>query len=261
MYCANCGNELKESSKFCGKCGQLVPWLEPDGIAVAQPAPTPVPQPAPAPVPQHAPQPAPAPQPTPTDTKESASKNTPDSNVSSAPFPKNTATESNSDSGFLDRYDDGGMTIFACISAIVTAAIALFTFTKDWVSFQSDFFSGKLTLLETSEASKELAGVAQYYSSDVASTYSAISLASTASYWILLIGAIVAIIVSLLILVAPKAEVVIFILYIVIIAFAVIGLVFTAAPILLSQYLGFMPIPLVMLIVAGIPAVVLKFLG
>jgi hypothetical protein len=162
--------------------------------------------------------------------------------------------------GFLERYDDG-MTVFVCISGVITALLAFFTFTGKWVSLESPFFNLQLSLLEVSEASKSIAGITQYFDSDTTSTLGLISLASTVSFWILLLGAIASLVISVLILISPKIEFLVFIPAFIITAFAVIGIVFTAAPIFASQDLGFMPIPISMLIIAGVPAGVIKFIG
>jgi hypothetical protein len=167
------------------------------------------------------------------------------------------------DGGYLDRYDDGGVSVFACVSGIITAILALIFVAGKWVSLQVDAigFSQKLSLLEVSDVTKSIANVTQYFDADSTSILHVISLASTVAYWILLIGAIVSIIVSVLILIFPNAEVVLFIPFVIIIAFAVIGLAFTAVPIIFSQYFGILPIPIIMTIVAGIPAIILKFLA
>jgi hypothetical protein len=170
--------------------------------------------------------------------------------------------DNNQNGGFLDRYDDGGMTVFVCVSGIIASITAFFTFSKNWVSVSTPFGQDmESTLLEVSGLSKTLSGVTQYFDPQAASTLNAISLVSTASYWALLLGAIALILVSLIILIAPKAEIVVFIPAVVITAFAIIGLVFTALPVLAGQYMHFTPVPLAMLIISGIPAAVFRFLG
>jgi len=161
--------------------------------------------------------------------------------------------------GFLDRYEDGGMTLFVCLAGIVTAVVALLTFSQNWVSVNLLLYHGQLTLPQVSHLSSIIGGVTRYFDSGTASMYGLISIAADVSYWILLIGGILALAVSAAILIWPKAEIVIFIPAYTTIAFAIIGAVFTIVP-LLTNGLGFMPIPLVMLIVAGIPAAVIRFI-
>jgi len=165
--------------------------------------------------------------------------------------------------GFLERYEDGGVTMFVCIAGIVTAIVALLTFSQQWVSIEMFSVNQKLTLLDVAGLSSQYSGATQMYDAftgaGLTSTLGLISLAASVSYWILLIGGIVSIIVSVIILIWPKSELLVFIPAYITIAFAIIGAVFTFIP-LFTNGLGFMPIPLLMLIVAGIPGAINKFL-
>jgi hypothetical protein len=233
MYCPKCGNQNQEGVKFCKSCGAEIqtPRRKPTGVPSSV---------------------------SPKSGGASCSPTAPKkSNAKSVE--KDAATGRD----FLDRYDDGRMTLFICVAGIITSIIAFCTFSKIWVVFHNPFFGeARLTLLGFSSTTKELASVTQYFSADATGTYTILSLIATASHWLLLFGAIASIIASLAALISPKAEVPGNIVnYICVTAFAVIGLVFTAVPIVWSQYFSFTPIPLIMLIFAGIPAVVMRFLG
>jgi uncharacterized membrane protein len=115
--------------------------------------------------------------------------------------------------------------------------------------------------LEVSEFADALGSVTAYFDSEATKTLQAVSLVATLSYWVLLLGSILMIAIAVLLFVTPKAEApALAICSIVTTAFAVIGLVFTAAPLLMGDYLSFTPLPIVMLIFAGIPAVIYRVL-
>jgi hypothetical protein len=163
---------------------------------------------------------------------------------------------------FLDRYEEGGMAIIGCVSGIIVSIISFITFTGRWVVFDVPY-GGTYgsTLLEFSDITKSIAGVTKFFASDATTVYSVMSLISKLSFWVLLIGAIIMLIAAIAVLISPKVEVLGFIcIWISVMALAVIGLIFTAAPLVLGEYFSFTPIPLVMLIFAGIPAAVMKFL-
>lgn len=166
--------------------------------------------------------------------------------------------------GFAERYKEGTGTVFAGMAGIVVGLIALFTFSGTWVSLKPLLGFGAnipYTLLEASEYASALSSVTAYFDSDATTTFRAISMVTTISHWVLLLGGILIIATSILLFIYPKAEgPVLAICAVVTIAFAIIGLVFTAAPILMGDYLGFTPLPIVVLIVAGIPAVVYRVL-
>jgi len=146
-----------------------------------------------------------------------------------------------------------------CIAGIVLSILALCTFSGKWVTLKLGIFGTyKLSLPEFSKEASSLASLTQYFDSNATAGLKFMSTAATLSYWVLLLGALVAIVVSVTILLNPKFEKLSFITYVLIIAFAVIGLVFTAPMVFESGYFGVTALPIVMLICAGLPAVVLK---
>jgi len=169
----------------------------------------------------------------------------------------------NGSPGFMDRYEDGAMVVFTCIAGILTALLALFTFSKEWVTVKIPIFQStySFTLQDFSDVSKSLSGIMQYFDSGAASGLNIMATAASLSYWVLLLGAILSLVVSLVILASPKSEKLIAIPYIVIVAFAIIGLIFTAPMIFMSEYIAVSGLPITMLIVSGIPAVVLRLIG
>ena len=161
--------------------------------------------------------------------------------------------------GYMDRYEDGGVTVLTCITGIVLSILALCTYSGKWVTLKLGFFGFyKLSLSEFSKEAKSLASVTQYFSSDVTIGLKFMSTAATLAYWVLLLGALVAIVVSIMILLNPKLEKLSLITYLLIIAFAVTGLVFTVPMVFMSDYFGVAALPIVMLICAGLPAMILK---
>jgi len=159
--------------------------------------------------------------------------------------------------GFFDRYEEGGLVLFVCLAGIITAIIALCTFSGEWVSIEWMFISESLTLPQISDLTNQMSGFAGIYDSGTASTLGLISLAASVSYWVLLIGAIISLIVCGLMLIWPPAEILFFIPSFIVIAFAVIGGAFTLIP-LFTDWLGVMPIPVIMLVVSGVPAFILR---
>jgi hypothetical protein len=160
-----------------------------------------------------------------------------------------------------NRYEAGAFTVFGVVSGIVTSLFALFTLKRTWVSIDLDFLgSSEMNLLEFSKMTKDISAFTQYFSKDTTNVLGIASFVATASYWILLIGAIVSIIISIIVLISPKAEMIILLTYIIICAFAIIGVLFTVFPIIYDP-VSFTPIPIVMAVIAGIPALIFKFLG
>lgn len=166
--------------------------------------------------------------------------------------------------GFAERYKKGRSTLFAGVAGIVVGLIALLTFSGAWVSLKPLLGFGaniSYTLLETSEYAGVLGSVTAYFDSDMTTTFRAISIVATISHWVLLLGGILMIAASILLFVYPKAEgLALGTCAVVSTAFAIIGLAFTVAPILVGDYLSFTPLPIVMLICAGIPAVIYRVL-
>ena len=236
MYCSKCGAQNKDASSYCAKCGvelRQVKQVSPRYTSPANPAsPT-----------------------SPSTTTSPHSK--PQVAYTSTTSPSTPAPKS-----YTERYDDGPLVIFTCIAGIITSLLAFFTLSGTWVSLKLySSYSVSYPLRGFSALAKDLSSVMQYFDSSATTGLNIMSLAASISYWILLLGAIVSLAISLIILATPKAQPLVFIPYIIIIAFAVIGLVFTAPMLLMSQYIGVCAIPIVMLVIAGIPAVVLRLLG
>jgi len=164
-------------------------------------------------------------------------------------------------SGYLDRYEYGGETLFVCLSGIIISIIALISFNGNWVSLKMPFGGTQgFSLLQVSALTKDIAGFTVFFSPEYTGTLGLVSLFAVLSFFILLIGSIVMLILSVIALLRPAAEAVALVANSLLIrVFAVIALVFMACPILGGGLLGFAPIPLLMLIVAGIPAAIIHF--
>jgi len=232
MYCSKCGAQNKDGSTFCVKCGTKLKTINNGGSTSHQ------------------------------ETKTAKQKVT-QKTKSTGPLVGKADTDKNMAEMIFNRYEDSLVTFLTCIAGIVTSLLAFFTFRGTWVVFNIGLFGGaqKYSLLEFSNAMNQYSGITQYFDAGTTSGLGIMATVATVSYWILIIGAVVSLLVSILILVNPKVEIVVFVPYFIIIAFAVIGLVFTGAMVLLSGYFSATPIPIVMLIIAGIPAVILRFLA
>jgi hypothetical protein len=146
------------------------------------------------------------------------------------------------------------------ISGLVTALVVLFTASGNWVSLQLPLVGSQtLSLSQVADYSGLMGGVAMYIDAGVGSGLQIVSLVAAVSVVVLYAGAIALIVLSVLTLLSRKeerCEIFCGIMGWVGTAIAIVGLVFVAAPIFVSV-LGFMPIPLIVLVVAGIS----RFLG
>ena len=221
MYCWKCGAQLREKGRFCPLCGAEAP--------------------------------------------SSGSREKLNSvgatNSRKQMMPK-TVHRGFEEEGFLDRYEDGGLTVGICVYGIILSIITLATCNGKWISMKMSMFGGseEMTLLQASTASKNFAGLTQYFSADMTSTLSLVAFGATASFFILLLGGIAMLILSGIVLIKPTIDAVAFFINSILIrAFGIIGAIFVALPILQNDDFGFMPIPIVMVIIAGIPAVIIHF--
>ena len=231
MFCSKCGQPIQEGSKFCGKCGSTVRVSQKTNAPGNPPG-----------FPAY----------------QGAQKRANKASSASPASPAGAAAQAGS-TGYMDKYEDGGVTVMTCITGIVLSILALCTFSGKWVTLKLGIFGTyKLSLLEFSKEASSLASIAQYFDSDATTGLKFMSTAATLSYWVLLLGALVAIVVSVMILLNPKFEKLSFITYVLIIAFAITGLVFTAPMVFESAYFGVTALPIVMLVCAGLPAVILK---
>lgn len=186
MFCRNCGNQLADNAKFCGKCGS--PVVQKTQPAAEQPAPEPVtesvivssePQPAPrndqyqqpAPQPQPIPEPEPAPIPQPTPIPQQFEQNYQQPNVQqpyvqqpypqqpvAQPFPQQQAVpQPSSSSGKIV----GFVMMLCCIFFVCTFFIKCYTI------IDSDF-SVYTYLDRIAEAAEDRdIGFFKYYFSDL----------------------------------------------------------------------------------------------
>jgi len=161
------------------------------------------------------------------------------------------------------RYDSGGFSVGVYIYGIILAIIALATFNEKWVLMKMSMFGGaeEMSFLQIAEVSKSMAEMMQYFSADTTSTLSLISFGATASHFILFLGGITMLAISVFALIKPEIEEVAFLINSILVrAFAVIGAIFVALPILQSDDFAIMPIPIIMVIITGVPAVIIHYL-